>query len=526
MEKAGLIMIGLRHPLDPGDKARQLTSASRCRLVSLATHRALAPRWPQLTATANAGRVKNHTRSWLLTGRPGPQLKGATMKVFKKLTAKDLYTTIPLFLLFLFCPGALRAQYLNVDCTGANPSAYPSINAALQSGLPASFIFVTGPCTENVVLAGQNGLNLGAYYGQTATINGSLSIQYSHNVFLYGLNVTNAAGDGISVSSSRGVSLNTCSSSGNAGVGLLVGGMSDVAVGASGAFDHNGRGGISIHGNSLVGVAAWAGPVDISNNSGPGVWESESSVFTTLGRTNITNNVSGLGTNPGFGLELLGGARGQVGGLFGPNTVAGNQAGGAFLQENSEISFWSIGQPNLIQGNGPVGVSVGMSSQVTFYDISGPLGAQITDHTSAGVDVYANSQAYFQGANQVQRNGDLTNQRSAGIRVDGNSEVFLRGGQVAQNNGPGILALVNSSADFTGVSFAGNAGGEIIDCDSSSWMVSDLGRSIGAAPTAGVACRTPHALGNRDVFKALPPTPDWSASKAQYDNYAKAAVKH
>jgi hypothetical protein len=457
---------------------------------------------------------------------PGRSLKGATMNAFKKLTAKGFYTIIPLFLLLLFCPGALRAQYLNVDCTGANPSAYPSINAALQSGLPASFIFVTGPCTENVVLAGQNGLNLGAYYGQTATINGSLSIQYSHNVFLYGLNMTNAAGDGISVNNSQGVSLNACSSSGNAGVGLLVGGMSDVAVGASGAFDHNGRGGISIHGNSLVGLAAWAGSVDISNNTGPGVWESDSSVFTTLGPTNITNNVSGPGTNPGYGLELLGGARAQVGGLFGPNTIAGNQAGGAFLQENSEISFWSIGQPNLIQGNGPVGVSVGMSSQVTFYDISGPLGAQITDHTSAGVDIYANSQAYFNGANQILRNGTVSDPRTAGIRVDGNSEVFLRGGQVAQNNGPGILALVNSSADFAGVTFAGNAGGEVIDCDSSSWMLSDLTRSSGAFAAAGVACKTPHALGNRDVFKSLPTTPDWSGHKAQFDKYAKAAVKH
>jgi hypothetical protein len=97
---------------------------------------------------------------------------------------------------------------------------------------------------------------------------------------------------------------------------------------------------------------------------------------------------------------------------------------------------------------------------------------------------------------------------------------------VAQNYGPGILALVNSSADFTGVTFAGNAGGEIIDCDSSSWMVSDLTRSSSALAAAGVACRIPHALGNRDGFKSLPTTPDWSAHKAQYDKYAKLAVKH
>jgi hypothetical protein len=433
-------------------------------------------------------------------------------------------STIPMILLFLFCPAGLRAQVLIVDCTGANLSAYPSINAALPNASPGAGILVTGPCTENVFLSRRDGLRLGAFFGQTATINGTISINNSQNVFLYGLNVTNTAGNGIAVSNSRSISLNVCSSNSNAGVGLLVGGMSDVTIGASGAFDHNAFGGISIHGNSLVALFAFAGSVDISNNTGPGVWESESSVFTTLGSTNITDNVSGPGTNPGFGIEILGGARAQVGGLFGPNTVAGNQAGGAFLQENSEISFFSLGQPNIIQGNGPVGVSAGLGSQVTFFDISGPLGAQIADHTSAGVDLYANSQAYFHGTNQVLRNGTVTDPRSAGIRVDGNSEAFLRGGQVSQNYGPGILALVNSSADFTGVSFAENGVGKIIECDSSSWMVSDLAHPNNV-PSAGVECKTPHGLGNREISQTQPPMPDWSAHKARHDEYAKFATK-
>jgi hypothetical protein len=447
------------------------------------------------------------------------------MKEFKKLKVSSLFLSIPIFAMFLLCPTGARAQYLIVDCTGADTSAYPSINAALPNATPGSFILVTGPCNESVSLYGQNALNLGAFYGQTVTINGAISINNSQNVFLYGLNVTNAAGDGITVSNSRGISLNVCSSNGNAGIGLRVNGMSDVNVGASGAFNHNASGGINIDTNSLVGLAAWAGPVDISNNTGPGVWESGSGMFETLGRTNITNNASGPGTN-GYGLELLGGARAQVGGLFGPNTIAGNQAGGAFLQENSEISFWSLGQPNLIQGNGPVGVSAGLGSQVTFFDITGSVNAQITGHTSAGVDIYSNSQAYFNGSNQVLQNGTISDPRSAGIRVDGNSQVLLRGGQVAQNNGPGILALVNSSVDFTGVTFSGNAQGQVITCDSSSWMVSDLSRPAGSFLPAGVVCKTPHALGNRDVFKSLPTTPDWSGHKALFDKYAKVAVKH
>ncbi|MGB2590623.1 MAG: right-handed parallel beta-helix repeat-containing protein [Candidatus Acidiferrum sp.] len=447
------------------------------------------------------------------------------MKTSKQPMAKSFYSIIPLLLLFLLCPGGIRAQYLIVDCTGATPYAYPSINAALPNATPGSFILVTGPCTENVSLTGVSALSLGAYYGQTATLNGGITISNSQNVMLYGLNVTNTAGNGISVSNSRGTSINVCTISGNAGMGLSVAGMSDVTVGASGVFDNNGNGGININGNSLVALVAWAGPVDISNNSGPGVWESAGSLFSTLGPTTITNNVSGVGTNPGYGIEVLGGARAQIGSLYGPNTITGNQAGGAFLQENSEISFFSLGQPNVIQGNGPVGVSVGLGSQVTFYDISGTVNAQISGHTSAGVDVYSNSQAYFNGANQVLQNGSVSDPRSAGIRVDGNSQVLMRGGQVTQNNGPGILALVNSSADFTGVTFAGNLQGEIIACDSSSWMVSDLAKPTSPFLPAGVACRTPDALGNRVLFNALPTIPDWSAFKALFKRYAKLAVK-
>jgi hypothetical protein len=447
------------------------------------------------------------------------------MKEFKQLKVSSLFLSVSVLAMFLLCPTGARAQqYLTVDCTGANPSAYPSINAALPNALPGAFILVTGPCTENVNLNQVSNLNLGAYYGQTAVLNGGINITNSDNVTLYGLNVTNTSGNGISVSSSRGTQLNVCSSSGNFGLGLNVNGMSDVTVGASGAFSHNGSYGIDITGNSLVAVVAWAGPVDISNNVGAGIWSSQGN-FSTLGPTTINNNVSNGSPNTGFGIILLGGARAQIGALFGPNVVSGNPGGGASVGENAEISFWNIGPSNQIQNNGPVGVSAGLHSQVTFYDISGPVGVVITDHTSAGVELYAGSQANFFGVNQIMRNGSASDSRSAGIRLDGNSEMYMRGGQVTQNNGPGILALVNSSADFTGVTFSGNAQGQAIACDTSSWMVSDLTK-LGAYSPAGVACRTPHLLGNRGWLNAFTPNTDWSGPKARFDRYAKAAVKH
>jgi hypothetical protein len=440
------------------------------------------------------------------------------MNAYRNLLSKALRVLVPGILVLLCSPGALRAQFLNVDCSGANLYAYPSINAALPNAGPGAFILVTGTCNESVSLYGQNGLNLGAYYGQSAQINGNLAINNSQNVYLYGLSVTNGFGDGINVNNSRGITLDTCASTGNAGVGLAVSGASDVAVNVAGTFNYNTHGGMNISSNSIVSIFTWSGlTVDISGNAGPGVWASQAS-FSTFGHTTIANNTSGPGSNPGYGIELLGGARGQIGALSGPNMVTGNQAGGAYLQENSEISFWAGNALNIIQGNGPVGVAVGVGSQATFFN-----SAQISGHSSAGVDVYANGQGYFFGTNTVQSNGSSGDARSAGVRVDGNSQALLRGGQISGNSGPGVLVLVNSSADFSGVSFGGNSG--VISCDSSSTMISDLA-GPNSTPPAGVSCRTPHGFGGRQTIKTQPSMPDWSVQKAQHDKYAKLAVKH
>lgn len=277
-------------------------------------------------------------------------------------------------------------------------------------------------------------------------------------------------------------------------------------------------GGINIGTDSLVSLGAWAGLIDISNNIGPGLFSSQGA-FWTLGHTTISNNSLGSPQGAGLGIMLLGGSRAQVGALFGPNIIEGNPAGGASIGEGSEISFWSVGQPNIVQGNGPTGVSVNLGSQATFFQ-----GAQISDHSSAGVDVYGNSQVNFFGTNSVLRNGAASDPQSAGIRVDGNSEALLRGGDVSQNNGPGLLVLVNSSVDFTGVTFTGNSAG-IVTCDSTGTMVSDLA-GPSTTPPAGVRCKTPHALGNRHVSRTAPAVPSMASGRALQTKWMKVATKH
>ena len=100
---------------------------------------------------------------------------------------------------------------------------------------------MTGTCNENVTLYAVNNLSLGAPFGQTASIVGFLNVINSQVVYLYGLNITNAFGNGVYVQSSRGIVLDTCSSSGNGGNGLQVAQGSDVSINTFGTFSNNGR---------------------------------------------------------------------------------------------------------------------------------------------------------------------------------------------------------------------------------------------------------------------------------------------
>jgi hypothetical protein len=421
-----------------------------------------------------------------------------------------------LLLLALLFPVAAGAQIL-VDCSGANKQAFPSISAALPSAGPGSTILITGTCNENVFIQGATLLNIGAWFGQTANVNGNITIDHSPFVYVYGLNVTNPNGDGFDVNFSQAV-LDTCTSNGNAGNGVNEFGQSTLVLNATGAYNGNGASGVSV-GNSWLGINPFTGAVDISNNAGPGILL-DNSHGGSVGSTTIFNN----GSNGGFGgagIALVDGSAGGFGTYGGPNTIQGNFGGGLSLSENSRWSFFGpAGGPlNLIQGNGPFGVQAGTGSQVTLYETT-----VISDHDGPAVDVYANSQAYFFGGNQITRNGTGNDPRSAAVRVDGNSETYIRGGSFTQNYGPALLALVNSSADFTGASFSGNWGG-IITCDSSSFEVSDLAPP-GLTPP-NLHCKTPHALGNRKHIK-FGPSKNWDMSsyKAMQAKYKKIATRH
>ena len=419
-----------------------------------------------------------------------------------------------------FSVAAHAEQYYNVDCTGANPSYFPTITAALNSGIgPGSFILVNGTCTENVVINSVLNLSIGAYYGSTANVVGNISVSDSDSVYFYGLNVSNPSGDGFDIVSSRGVILDTCTSNGNQGHGLSESNLSEVTMSATGSFDNNGLSGI-ILGNSMFSINSWAGQTDISNNVGQGVWLSMGSSFFALGNTTISNNavpINNSTTQPVFGVTSLGHSVVQLGTCEGSNTIQGNQAGGFDIEEGSELSIFDCGTTfpyqNNVLANGPVGISAGFGSQVTL-DLQGT----ISGHSAEGVELYGNSQLNVEGAVVITKNGTTGEPRSAGVVVDGNSEAYLRGGQLTKNYGPGLLLLVNSSADFTGATFMDNSGGPI-RCDSSAWVITDEPQGN----TGGAACPVPHRLGNRHSWLSAPKMADSSWLRNKRAQYIKLA---
>jgi hypothetical protein len=410
-----------------------------------------------------------------------------------------------LFLSLLLFPAVLHAQ-LFVDCSGANPNDFPSITAALQQAATVgSTIIVTGTCNETVNVYGMVGLNMGAPFGQTATVNGALTISNSQNVFLYGLHVTNSPIDGITVNDSTAILLEACTASGNTLNGLRAQNMSDVnIIGLGGAFNNNGSSGIWANVSSLVWFNNWAGPVDVSNNALAGI-ACEQSTCGILGNTTITKNGES-------GIDLLGGSKMEVAAYYGPNLIQGNASGGVTARERSRISIFT--SQTTIRSNGAVGVTAGFGSQVTLSD------AEISGHSSAAVDLYGNSEASL-FANQIQNNGSSADPTSAAIRVDGNSQVFVRSGTIAHNIGPALLALVNSSVDFNGVTFARNTGG-IISCDNTAVMVSDLTpAALGSAEAT--ACKTPRLLVNREITRPAFAPPNSAAQKTAHDKYVALA---
>jgi hypothetical protein len=356
---------------------------------------------------------------------------------------------------------AARAQDVVVDCSGQDSNAYHSINDALANlpFVPWQVVMqVTGTCNESIYLGHLHNLMIAAPLGQTATIQGdgvsfgTLNVDSSTGIYLYGLTITGSGSVGLNVNGGAEVRIDTCTFQNNPGDGIAVADNSSVLI-YSALSTGNSRG-ISISANSTVDHASWAGgSVVLSSNANAGLYLSGGR-YATGGNTLIQNNGFGASTLPdGFGTDVRGAGQIQFGNYAGPNLITGNRSGGVSLQENAEVSFW--GGTNTIQNNGATGIVDRFGSQVTLFG-----NVEISGHTAAGLDIASRSQAYLDASvapNNIHNNGFGPGGVRAGIRVDGSSQLVLTGpNQITQNGGPGVLGDINSSMDLSGSTISGN----------------------------------------------------------------------
>jgi hypothetical protein len=437
---------------------------------------------------------------------------------------------------------AAQAQDLIVDCTGQNQNAYHSITDALAN-MPFQatqvVMQVTGTCHEAVYLGHVRNLMIAAPLGQRATIQGdgvafaALNVDSSTGIYLYGLNITGAGSDGMSVGMGGEVRVDTCTFLNNPGNGMSVGDNSSVEI-FSASFTGNSRG-INITSNGIVDHASWAlGSVMMSANSNSGLWLSGGR-YSTGGNTTIQNNgFSATTIDDGFGALVLGAGQVQFGNYAGPNLITGNRYGGTSLGENAEVSFW--GGTNTITNNGATGIKAQFGGQLTLFG-----NVEVSGHTTFGLDISSRSQARIDAGvapNVIHNNGTGSVPVRAGIRVDGNSQLLLIGpNQIVQNGGPGVLGDINSSMDVSGATISGNQaegirllhasvldlgsgmsfsanGGAAITCDSTSLLVT--ANNTHQCVNTSISDSIVH-----EAIESAPVVPDFKGKMAEYERYRK-----
>lgn len=377
---------------------------------------------------------------------------------------------------------SISAQLL-VDCTGVNTSDYPTITAALAAAptLGANIQVIAGPCNETVTINGRYNLNLGAQAGKTVTLNGKIDIQNSTNVYVYGFNVANSSSNGIVVTVSRQVTLDTVTSSNNKKNGLAIAGFSDVELFGPATFQNNANYGVVVQEQAALDVDTTAGPLNVSNNPAGGFFVYNGSGATVSGAVTIENNGTGSsGHLAGFAVHDSSSL--QLNDCTGNNLLQGNVNTGIEVQGSSSASVTACGAgfKTVIQNNGGDGVAVLLSSAIV---INGE--AQISGSPQAGVFADGGASVYLNGASLITGNGTLANDETAGVLIGNGSALEAHHAQVNSNYGWGFAGFLGGNLNIDGTTATGNEFG-IVGCDSSAYLTTDFPLN-----QPGIACTVP-----------------------------------
>ena len=355
--------------------------------------------------------------------------------------------------LLLLLPSLAFAQNVIVDCSGATPGAFTSLNAAIISSPDKTSFLVSGTCTENIHIGGR--INLIFFGNPTATIQAadpnsavlgmgnSQGIQFLDmtfnggqgilmigvkNVVLTDVTVKNSTVFGIE-SANSSVQIQTSSITASTRTGIVVSGGSFELDGGV-TVSNNGRLGISAGSATHLTMIDGSGPNIISDNGLSGIQLFGTSQADFTGDNEITNN----------------------------NTTNASGQFGLLVQTNSGLTM----SDGIINSNAGTGVICDLHSQCSFGS------THIDGNTAGGLQVLEHSLASFSGV-------DVSNNIGTGVLVDQGSSLSLGGDTIANNTGDGlILNTLSTLKFFSNDVMTASAGNLTLNCNNGSMVDGDV----------------------------------------------------
>lgn len=322
--------------------------------------------------------------------------------------------------------GTAFAQTTNnatIDCTGATPGAFTSINQAVSNSPDNTTFTIVSNCNETNIQI-QNRSNLSFFANTPVTITGSPDIQVftvnnSRNIRFSGPITVSGGQLGLFIVDSQSISFFQVTVQNNVTFGIQTK-NSQVQV-SNGSVSSNTRTGIVTSGGSLE-----LDGVTVSNNGRLGISSNATQLFFIDG-----NDLPPVVSNNGLaGIQMSNSSANFVDLQI--NNNAGNNFGlDAFT--NSAV----VMQGGSINGNTGPGVICSSTSHCEFIQM------QINGNTDGGIQTTFHSELDLDGAVQI------TGNQGAGVLVDQHSAFASSGGNtISGNTGDGLIVNALSTLDF------------------------------------------------------------------------------
>jgi hypothetical protein len=381
---------------------------------------------------------------------------------------------------------AVPSRASTVGCAGASggPFDFATLTDALNAQpIPSGTIFVSGTCTEFVLIAGAQGLQIIGTPGaaivdpgdQFPPIGGVVEIDNSQFVAL------------------RGLSIQVASRTIDNAIPVILVQSSDVRVFGCRLEGAGASDGIDMFQSA---VRLMGATVIENNNDGQGDGEGvflqgpNATLFLFADGSGNCPTIQGNGDN---GIFAFGGGATVINRPGrGCATIQNNGFGGIFGNLGATINLGLLqARAGLVQiVNNGFGVIANTGSR---FNINGPVNIQ--GNTTAGIRMRAGS-GFISASDgtagpTIQGNGTTLNpiccSPAAGISVANNADLDMQGGQVTSNGAPGLIVQDNSSVRLIGTTSITNnpIGVKVTDVSSAGLF---LAPSISGNSTADVVC--------------------------------------